>query len=159
MILVIGGSCQGKREFAERLLMPGRETCQASHVTWTDGLAADWDGFMKGRYCVGFHWFIRRLMLGEVVFGGTRGNLPGGQGRGQAGWEPGDGFCREDLMTALLKGNPHRILVTDETGCGIVPMEPFERRYREETGRICCLAARDASQVWRVCCGIGQRIK
>ena len=52
-----------------------------------------------------------------------------------------------------------RILVTDEIGYGIVPIDPFEREYREETGRICCLLAEKSEEVWRVCCGIGTRLK
>ena len=63
------------------------------------------------------------------------------------------------LVQSLLEGNENRILVTEEIGCGIVPADPFERMYREETGRVCCLAAAEARQVWRVCCGLGQRIK
>ena len=80
-------------------------------------------------------------MLGESVCG---------EGRGA------DGI--RGMADALMKANPDRILVTDEIGYGIVPVDPFERQYRETAGRICCQAAGYASQVWRVCCGIGQRI-
>ena len=59
----------------------------------------------------------------------------------------------------LFKACPGRVLVTDEIGLGIVPLDPFEREYREETGRICCLLAARSEQVWRVACGLGQRLK
>ena len=63
------------------------------------------------------------------------------------------------LAAKLDRAVPNRILVTDEIGYGIVPMDLFERDYREQTGRVCCELAARAEQVWRVCCGLGQRIK
>ena len=63
------------------------------------------------------------------------------------------------LVSRLLAACPDRVLVTNEIGYGIVPLDPFEREYREETGRICCLLAAEAKEVWRVSCGLGQRIK
>ena len=37
--------------------------------------------------------------------------------------------------------------------------EYINRAYREKTGRVCCQAARRASEVHRVVCGIGTVIK
>ena len=65
----------------------------------------------------------------------------------------------KSLAETIYNANPDRILVTDEIGYGIVPMDPFEREYREETGRICCLLAEKSEEIWRVCCGIGTRLK
>ena len=42
---------------------------------------------------------------------------------------------------------------------GVVPIDKFDRAYREKTGRVCCQAARRASEVHRVVCGIGTVIK
>ena len=47
----------------------------------------------------------------------------------------------------------------DEVGCGIVPVERLERDYREAVGRAGQLLAQNASQVFRVICGIPVRIK
>ena len=63
------------------------------------------------------------------------------------------------MAEVIYTAGPHRILVTDEIGYGIVPVDPFEREYREETGRICCLLAERSEEVWRVCCGLGTRLK
>lgn len=63
-------------------------------------------------------------------------------------------FCEE-----LLSKNPDIILVSDEIGYGLVPMEAFERAYRECTGRILTKLAKEARQVHRVVCGIGTVIK
>ena len=59
----------------------------------------------------------------------------------------------------FIDKNPECILICDEVGNGIVPMDPFERRYREEVGRILIKVAQRASRVERVTCGLGQRIK
>ncbi|HEX3021466.1 MAG TPA: bifunctional adenosylcobinamide kinase/adenosylcobinamide-phosphate guanylyltransferase [Lachnospiraceae bacterium] len=63
------------------------------------------------------------------------------------------------LVDQLIDKNSDTIIVTDEIGYGIVPMEAFEREYREQTGRLCCRIASNAVQVYRVVCGIPVRIK
>lgn len=66
---------------------------------------------------------------------------------------------QEFSMERLKEENPKVILVTNELGCGVVPVDQFDRAYREKTGRICCQIAREAVQVHRVVCGIGTVIK
>ena len=51
------------------------------------------------------------------------------------------------------------VIISDEIGNGIVPMEKKERIYREETGRILIEIAERAERVERIICGISQRIK
>lgn len=63
------------------------------------------------------------------------------------------------VMTELLKKNPGIIIISNEIGCGIVPLDAFERGYREKTGRICCDLAKKAEHVTRIICGIGTVIK
>ena len=41
----------------------------------------------------------------------------------------------------------------------IVPLDSFEREYRERLGRLLCEIAAKAERVERIVCGIGQRIK
>lgn len=69
------------------------------------------------------------------------------------------GGCPEEEIEEFLEQNPGCILISDEVGNGIVPMEPFEREYRERLGRILIRLAKRAESVERVICGIGQRIK
>lgn len=64
-----------------------------------------------------------------------------------------------ELAKQLKEKNPDLILVTDEIGYGIVPMDPFLREVRETTGRICTELAKDAKSVIRVVCGIPTVIK
>lgn len=60
----------------------------------------------------------------------------------------------------LLQQNwKDKVIVCDEIGCGIIPIDPLEREYRERTGRICCELARHAQMVERMYCGIPVRIK
>lgn len=59
----------------------------------------------------------------------------------------------------LKKKNPDIILISNEIGYGIVPLDRFERDWREKTGRICCLAAKEAGHVIRVLAGNPQYIK
>lgn len=51
------------------------------------------------------------------------------------------------------------VFISDEIGNGIVPMDAFERKWREEAGRCCCLIAIKADKVTRIYCGMPQVIK
>lgn len=62
-------------------------------------------------------------------------------------------------MTDLLVANPEVILLCDEVGCGVVPLDRDERAWRELVGRICCELAEQAAAVYRVCCGLGAQLK
>ena len=70
-----------------------------------------------------------------------------------------EGGRPEEEISSFVKKNPDCIIICDEIGNGIVPMDPFERVYRERTGRIQVKLANDAEEVERVVCGIAQKIK
>ncbi len=70
-----------------------------------------------------------------------------------------EGKSPEELTGGLMRKNPDSIIICDEIGNGIVPVDAAEREYRERTGRILCGLAGQASRVERIVCGIGQRIK
>ena len=67
--------------------------------------------------------------------------------------------CPEKEIFAFVENCPNCIIISDEVGNGIVPIEAFEREYRERTGRILVELAKRAEEVERVICGIGQKIK
>ena len=74
------------------------------------------------------------------------------------------GKTQEELSRLLFEQDEDqqeekRIIICDETGCGLVPVDAFEREYRETAGRICTALAEHADEVYRVVCGIGMRIK
>lgn len=52
-----------------------------------------------------------------------------------------------------------KIIVCQEVGGGVVPIDAFERDWREYTGRLCCDIAAQAERVYRVYCGIATCIK
>ena len=59
----------------------------------------------------------------------------------------------------LCNESPDAVIIMDETGCGIVPVDRDERLIREATGRCGCMIARKSHTVVRVCCGIPTIIK
>ena len=71
--------------------------------------------------------------------------------------EQGQDPVRE--LEKLLQEQPEIYLLCDEVGMGIVSMEKNDREYREAVGRTMCVAAAKAEAVYRVICGIGQKIK
>lgn len=70
-----------------------------------------------------------------------------------------EGADVESLTQKLLREHPDCIIICDEIGNGIVPVEAKEREYRERTGRLLCNLAKQADRVERIVCGIGQKIK
>lgn len=62
---------------------------------------------------------------------------------------------------AALAGQLARwdIVIASETGGGVVPIDPQERKAREAAGRLACLLAQRAETVVRVCCGLPQVLK
>lgn len=72
----------------------------------------------------------------------------------------GDG--RDEAFEAverILEGNPQVIILCDEIGCGIVPVEREEREYRELVGRIMGMVVSRAERVERLVCGLPQVLK
>lgn len=65
----------------------------------------------------------------------------------------------EEELLRFLEENPDTVIICDEVGNGIVPVDSFEREYRERVGRILTGLAGRAESVERVICGIGQKIK
>lgn len=70
-----------------------------------------------------------------------------------------EGRTPELIIDEFLEKNPDCIIISDEVGNGIVPLEPFEREYRERLGRCLIKLAKKAESVERVICGMGQKIK
>lgn len=69
------------------------------------------------------------------------------------------GGCPEEEARKLVREYPECIIISDEVGNGIIPIDAFEREYRERTGRILVELAERAEEVVRVICGMGQKIK
>lgn len=60
------------------------------------------------------------------------------------------GFC---------EAHPNAVVVANEVGAGVVPIEASDRAFREAVGRALCVIAQEAESVTRCVCGIGVRLK
>lgn len=137
MKMVVGGAYQGKLSWArEHLWKTYRHSIENEKENleeWIDGDKCDKEGIYRCAGIYHFHKYIARFLNAE--------DLP------------------KDFAKDLLKKNPDLIIVTEEIGYGIVPLDPGERSYREQVGRVCTGLASEAEEVYRVICGIGVRIK
>lgn len=59
----------------------------------------------------------------------------------------------------ILGENPSIIIIMDEIGNGIVPLEKSERIWREQVGKTGCFLAERAESVERIICGMCVKIK
>lgn len=110
-----------------------REYYGFADMDFIDGEAVK-DNDMQGKHCLaGFHRFVRRLLS--------------------------EGADIEKNVNLLLEKNDIRVIISDEIGYGIVPIDAFEREYREVVGRQSCILAKKAEKVVRVVSGIGVVIK
>lgn len=98
-----------------------------------DGETATEEQILQARVVNHLHVFIRRQMK--------------------------NGADVQAFLQRLAAEKPQRILILDEVGCGIVPMDAFERQYRDAVGRAGCYLAQQADHVERITCGIGQVLK
>ena len=102
-------------------------------LNWVNGEETDWEALKSAEGILNFHAFIRKEMQKEKDV--------------------------SELAEQLIRCNPDVILVSDEVGYGVVPIDAFDRAYREAVGRICTKLAAYSSEVTRVVCGIGMVIK
>ena len=63
------------------------------------------------------------------------------------------------FVQQLIRESPDAVVLCDEVGMGIVPLDAFDRAWREAVGRACCKLASAADEVVRVVCGLPQRLK
>ena len=129
MKLIIGGCAQGKLAYACL-----KYHCKEEQV-W-DGILPDVDAVAGQNQTLvinHFHQWVKSRM--------AEGKNP-----------------KEEIFS-FLNHCEDCIIISDEIGNGLVPVDAFERKYRECTGRILIQLAKQAKEVERVICGIGQRIK
>ena len=130
MILIIGGAYQGKMAFAEQLLEQQKKNGKTGSI------------FPQ------FHMWVKAHMEldeNDKINENVNSN------------EKNDKLEKE--LREKLAQEPDTIIVCNELGCGVVPMDAFDRAWRERTGRLTCALAAQAEAVYRVTCGIGTRIK
>lgn len=131
MIFVVGGAYQGKTGYVRENYGSEYKVLEDYHLTVRGQLEAGLDPIEE------WEKFAQELLGSDV--------------------------CQDmgDEQKTLLGENAldKVIIISCDLGSGLVPMEPFEREYREQVGRVNCLIAGKASQVIRVISGIGTKIK
>jgi adenosylcobinamide kinase/adenosylcobinamide-phosphate guanylyltransferase len=133
MILIIGGAYQGKRRIAREMFGADEDEFQAQSVDGdSDDLMLNPESWPVAACVASYHTIIRRVI--------------------DAGGDP------DEFTNRLILARP-RIVIMDEVGYGIVPVDRAERDYREAVGRAGQMLASEADHVYRVICGIAQCIK
>lgn len=138
MILVVGGHGQGQEPYVRMHLKEFEKQDKTLEKTKAEFRIADGETDDAPEEAVGadlvlnLHAFVRKVM--------------------EAGEDP------REFVTDLLHSAPRAVTI-DEVGCGIVPIDAFERRYRDEAGMAGQRFAAQADQVIRMICGIPQRIR
>ncbi|MDO4324757.1 MAG: bifunctional adenosylcobinamide kinase/adenosylcobinamide-phosphate guanylyltransferase [bacterium] len=143
MELIIGGCFQGKSAFARTRYQELTKTV-CSQEKWfsmaADGREDAWEAAWTAPAVEHVQQYIRRISLDEGTMEEKKQRI-------------------SQWMETMREKNPQAILVMDEVGCGVVPMEKVERDYRDLAGYAGQCAAKEAERVYRVFCGIGRRIK
>lgn len=134
MYLIIGGSNQGKLEWAlQHFSLTEAQILNGAELD----LQPDEPLPLHGRRLIyGLEELLRRAMQQE--------------------WSQQELAA---LQNSLLHLPAETVLIFASVGGGLVPVERFEREWRELVGRTCCQLAAEATEVWRIFCGLPQRLK
>lgn len=63
------------------------------------------------------------------------------------------------FMAARRSKWANSVLIMNDISCGLVPMDPMDRAYREAASRLAIYLVNEAGAVIRVFCGIPKRLK
>ena len=126
MILIIGGSYQGKLDFARQRFQLAEDEIQVC--------TEDTDALDFSRRCIAY---IDRFALNRV----------------RSGFEPADVLGTDPGLYKDV------IFIANDVSDGVVPIDPTLRAWREACGRMNLKLAKASDEVWRLFCGIPQRVK
>ncbi|MFI3211908.1 MAG: bifunctional adenosylcobinamide kinase/adenosylcobinamide-phosphate guanylyltransferase [Eubacteriales bacterium] len=133
MELYIGGCYQGKLAYVlEKKKWNGIEILSGEYISW--------EKLESCQVCDHFHDFLRK----------------------ELNYYTSEKEAQIEVIKRLedvFKKNPSLLVICDEVGMGVVPMERQERDYRELVGRVCVYLAKNASHVERIVAGMGQILK
>lgn len=99
----------------------------------------------------------------EDIFICTQEELPDFSKRCISHYENYVAYCLKNEIspkTDLLDSKDKKIIICDDIFCGIVPIDSFQRKLREETGiALQKIASAENISVIRVFCGVGQKLQ
>ncbi|MCR5774709.1 MAG: hypothetical protein K6G42_06450 [Lachnospiraceae bacterium] len=130
MKIIVGGKYNGKlRYVTEQLKIPMSDICDMASVDISAAIDK------MGEYPVLYHLeaFIKASVL--------------------------NGIDHNSILDKYITGHPDCILICDETGAGVIPTEPDENRWREETGNTLCRLAEKAGGITRIIYGTAEELK
>lgn len=70
-----------------------------------------------------------------------------------------DGMDADQMLNNLAGFIENSVVISREIGSGIVPMDAFERLWREQHGRLLAMLAVRADRVTRIFCGLVEVLK
>ena len=65
----------------------------------------------------------------------------------------------EQALRRFIDNNKDAIVICNDISCGVVPVDPLLRKWREAAGRALAALSREADEVVRMFCAIPTRIK
>lgn len=147
MILIFGGAYQGKLDYAKKNF-DIKTVCDCSDGTVPD-FAAD--------AIYGIEGFVKRCAMRR--YEALTEKEPEKQVKRQSPESVLPPLEAADWFSERRKAWQDKVLIMADVSQGIVPMDPALRVFREMNGRLMLRLAAEASEVHRVFCGIGKRVK
>ena len=175
IILVTGGARSGKSAFAERYAaaLPGRHAYVATARIFDEEMAQRIAIHRKRRPSSWQTWEIPQdlpetmerlcqssdVALVDCLTLSFSNYLFAHDGEDDEAIIDGALAELQAVLAAFRQAGVTAVLVTNELGCGIVPMEHVSRLYRDLMGKINQAAAAEADEVYLSVCGITTELK
>ncbi len=64
-----------------------------------------------------------------------------------------------DYIKNNIKNFEDKIIICEDISCGVVPVEPKMRKWRESVGHCAAFISKNSDEVIRVFCGLGTKLK
>ena len=64
-----------------------------------------------------------------------------------------------EKINEFINDNMDSVVICNDISCGVVPIDPLMRKWREEVGHFMSLLAENSDEVIRLYCGIPIRLK
>lgn len=144
-LLITGGAWQGKRRFAERLIAGGRLSAEGVFYVEEKRLQRWTEPVLSGaRSAEQAAADAAEELLGELA--GIK--------------RAGRSSDAVQMSGEAVEARPFcAAIILDSIGNGVVPLRAEDRALRELGGRLACILAAQAAEVWKLECGIAERLK
>lgn len=158
MILIIGGICQGKHEFC-RSEFPDAEVIDHYEERVRREMKEGKEPLSEAE----------KWLESIAVIDTKSKSDEGDASREETEDYSSGGLSKKSASSDIFgvhfgNGNPGQtekelVIIMNEVGSGVVPMDKDERLWRESVGRVSCIFSKRADRVYRLIAGIPQRLK